>query len=129
MASGPTDTLDFRPRVAEFTSTTYSPFDFGSREFASAGVNPTLIVTPNEASKIGYSFYLPRTDKLILDPSRNTEDAYTRGEFEILKGVSSENPVTPEDIETGMTLATIEMLIFMMLMILNLLLLIIVDLQ
>ena len=104
-----TDTLDFRPRVAEFTATTSSPFNFQNRNFASAGVNPTLIVTPNEASKIGYSFYLPRTDKLILDPSRNTEDAYTRGEFEILKGVSSENPVTPEDIETGMTLATIEM--------------------
>ena len=57
--------LDFRPRVAEFTgSTTSSPFDFQSRNFSNAGVNPTLIVSPNEASKIGYSFYLPRTDKI-----------------------------------------------------------------
>ena len=104
-----TDTLDFRPRVAEFTATTSSPFDFSSRNFSSAGVNPTLVVTPNEASKIGYSFYLPRTDKLILDPSANFQDAYTKGEFEILKGISSENPITPEDIETGMTVATIEM--------------------
>ena len=104
-----TDTLDFRPRVAEFTATTSSPFDFANRNFSSAGVNPTLVVTPNEASKIGYSFYLPRTDKLILDPSANIQQAYTKGEFQIIKGISSENPVTPEDIETGMTVATIEM--------------------
>ena len=104
-----TDTLDFRPRVAEFTATTSSPFDFQNRNFSSAGTNPTLVVSPNEASKIGYSFYLPRTDKLILDPSANIQEAYTKGEFEILKGVSSENPISPEDIESGMTLATIEM--------------------
>ena len=104
-----TDTLDFRPRVAEFTATTSSPFDFSNRNFSSAGVNPTLVVTPNEASKIGYSFYLPRTDKIILDPSANTQEAYTKGEFAIIKGVSSENPTTPEDIESGMTLATLEM--------------------
>ena len=104
-----TDTLDFRPRVAEFTATTASPFDFSSRNFSSAGTNPTLVVTPNEASKIGYSFYLPRTDKIVLDPSANTQEAYTKGEFAIIKGVSSENPVTPEDIESGMTLATLEM--------------------
>ena len=104
-----TDTLDFRPRVGEFLATTSSPFNFTNRNFSSAGVNPTLVVTPNEASKIGYSFYLPRTDKLILDPSANIEQAYTKGEFEIIKGISSENPVTPEDIETGMTVATIEM--------------------
>ena len=85
-----------------------SPFDFQNRNFASAGVNPTLVVTPNESSKIGYSFYLPRTDKLILDPTINIDSGYTKGEFQIIKGVSSENPVTPEDIETGMSLATIE---------------------
>ena len=104
-----TDTLDFRPRVAEFTATTASPFDFGNRNFSSAGTNPTLVVTPNEASKIGYSFYLPRTDKIVLDPSANIQEAYTKGEFAIIKGVSSENPTTPEDIESGMTLATLEM--------------------
>ena len=103
------DTLDFRPRVAENTSTTLSPFSFPRRNFSNAGVNPTLVVTPNEASKIGYKFYLPRTDKLILDPSVNIDEAYTKGEFEIIKGISSENPTTPEDIESGMTLATIEM--------------------
>jgi len=103
------DTLDFRPRVAENTSTTLSPFSFPRRNFSNAGVNPTLVVTPNEASKIGYKFYIPRTDKLILDPSVNIDEAYTKGEFEIIKGISSENPTTPEDIESGMTLATIEM--------------------
>ena len=46
---------------------------------------------------------------MILDPSVNIDEAYTKGEFEIIKGISSENPTTPEDIESGMTLATIEM--------------------
>ena len=31
-------------------------------------------------------FILPRTDKLILDPSVNIDEAYTKGEFEIIKG-------------------------------------------
>ena len=39
------DTLDFRPRVAEFTATTASPFDFGNRNFSSAGTNPTLTMS------------------------------------------------------------------------------------
>ena len=63
------DTLDFRPRVAENTSTTLSPFSFPRRNFSNAGVNPTLVVTPNEASKIGYKFYLPRTCLLYTSPS------------------------------------------------------------
>ena len=43
------DTLDFRPRVARFTATNTSPFTFSSRNFSSAGVNPPLIVTPEES--------------------------------------------------------------------------------
>ena len=104
-----TDTLDFRPRVADFSGTTRSPFDFENRNFSSAGTNPTLVPSPNESSIIGVSHYLPRTDKIVLDPSANIDQRYTSGEFVVVEGVSSENPIAPNDIELGMTVATIEL--------------------
>jgi len=103
------DTLDFRPRVADFTVTNASPFSFESRDFATAGVNPTLVPSPNESSIIGISHYLPRTDKIILDPSANIDQRYTSGEFVVVEGVSSKNPIPPNDIELGMTVATLKL--------------------
>ena len=92
------DILDFRPRVAEFNSITISPFHFLSRNFASSGNNPTLVVSPNASSFVGYSYYLPRIDKLVLDST---------GELQILEGVSSINPKAPSSIESSMDLATL----------------------
>ena len=62
-----TDTIDFRPKVAYYSGAE-SPFAFQNRSFGGT-INPSFIVTPNESSIIGYNFYLPRTDKLILDLS------------------------------------------------------------
>ena len=93
------DTLDFRPRVARFTSTTSSPFSFASRNFATSGTNPTLVVAPSESSLIGYDFYLPRIDKVVLDKL---------GNFSVVKGVSSLNPKAPVNVEEAMEIATIE---------------------
>ena len=93
------DTLDFRPRVSRFTSTTSSPFAFASRNFATAGINPTLVVAPSESSLIGYDFYLPRIDKVVLDKS---------GKFSVIKGVSSLDPKPPLNVEEAMDIATIE---------------------
>jgi len=93
------DTLDFRPRVARFSSTTSSPFAFASRNFATAGINPTLVVAPLENSLIGYDFYLPRIDKIVLDKF---------GNFSVIKGVSSQNPKPPTNVEEAMDIATIE---------------------
>ena len=104
-----TDTLDFRPRVDNFTSITESPFNFGARNFESGGVNPTLVPSPNESSIIGISHYLPRTDKVILDPSVNIDKKYTAGELVVVEGISSKNPIAPSDIELGMTVATLEL--------------------
>ena len=101
------DTLDFRPRVADYSGTT-SPFAFANRTFDSSGTNPTLIPAPNEASTLDFKFYLPRIDKLILDPGDSNGKAYTQGNFQIIKGVSSQNPVVPADVETAMTIGTIE---------------------
>ncbi|GIS09015.1 MAG: hypothetical protein CM15mP113_1450 [Pseudomonadota bacterium] len=61
-----TDILDFRPRVNPFTigSSAASPFAFSSRTFEST--NP-FVITPNESSILGYSYYLPRVDKLVIN--------------------------------------------------------------
>ena len=77
------DTLDFRPRVPQFTDTNRSPFDFGSRVFGSV---PKFILKPKEESILGYTYYLPRTDKIFLD---------LYGNFVIEKGISSRRPVAP----------------------------------
>jgi len=95
------DTLDFRPRVSEFTVTNASPFAPVSRNFAT-GPNPTLVVTPKEDSILGYEYYLPRIDRIVLQKD---------GIFSVIKGVSSLNPVEPEIVnkEDLMLLATIEL--------------------
>ena len=93
------DILDFRPRVAPFTSTTSSPFGFASRNFATTGTNPTLVVSPSESSLIGYDFYLPRIDRVVLDKL---------GNFSVIKGVSALNPKAPTNVEEAMDIATIE---------------------
>ena len=43
------DTLDFRPRVQEFTATDKSPFDFDSRDF---GTDPKYSLKPGESSLV-----------------------------------------------------------------------------
>ena len=103
------DTLDFRPRVADITSTDASPFAFAQRVFSASGSNPTLVPAPNEASTLDFQFYLPRIDKIVLNSTNTYEDAYTNGDFQVIKGTSSEDPVVPSDIETAMTVGTIEL--------------------
>ena len=93
-----TDTIDFRPRVSTYSGAE-SPFAFQNRTFGNT-INPSFIVTPNESSIIGYNFYLPRTDKLVLD---------TLGNLAVIKGTSSTEPVAPPTIDNGMEIATIEL--------------------
>jgi len=88
------DTLDFRPRVVDYSSTTASPFDFGSRTFAT-----DYNLKPGESSIIGYDFYLPRIDKLYLDKFEN---------LIVSKGVSAKDPkVSPSNDQSLMELGTI----------------------
>ena len=102
------DTLDFRPRVADHTGGA-CPFTFAQRVFSTSGSNPTLVPAPNEASTLDFQFYLPRIDKIVLNSTNTYEDAYTNGDFQVIKGTSSEDPVVPSDIETAMTVGTIEL--------------------
>ena len=99
-----TDTLDFRPRVSPTSSTASSPFAFTSRDFSVSGSTPSLVVSPEGDSRLGYSYFLPRIDKLVLSRGEEYE-----GDFAILKGVSSLNPKPPALIDGAMHLATIEL--------------------
>ena len=105
-----TDTIDFRPRVQNWgTTATSSPFAWASRQFGTAGVNPTLVVAPGEASVLGMSYYLPRIDKLVLTPGLD-EDGIARdkrGKFEIIQGVGSLQPGVPATIDNSMHVANI----------------------
>ena len=108
-----TDTLDFRPRVAPTADISKSPFAFTSRSFSSTnGSAPSLVVSPEGDSTLGYSYFLPRIDKLVLSRSLNrkrpSESLYS-GDFSIIKGVSSLTPKEPVMIDGAMHLATIEL--------------------
>ena len=93
-----TDSLDFRPRVQRFTSTSASPFDFSSRAFIP--LNLYNAISPNESSIVGYSYYLPRIDKVVLNKL---------GQLSLIRGVSSDTPKVPLNIEEAMDVATIEL--------------------
>ena len=62
--------------------------------------NPSVIVTPNESSIIGYNFYLPRTDKVFLD---------SQGIVSVLVGESNINPKAPDLLNNAMELGSIEL--------------------
>ncbi len=78
------DTLDFRPRVDVFSSSTSSPFDFDSRTFTGSS-NKFLKV--DEGSVVNYEYYLPRIDKLYLD---------TKEEFVVEQGIPARYPKPPK---------------------------------
>ena len=93
------DVIDFRPRVNPFTvsANSKSPFAFTSRSFEST--NP-FVVTPNESSILGYSHYLPRIDKLVINRYE---------EVKLIKGESAENPSPPVEIGDTMEIAEISL--------------------
>ena len=90
------DVLDSRPRVTEFDpSTNGSPFAFSNRTFEET--NP-FVITPNESSILGYSFYLPRIDKLVINEFEQVK---------LIKGESSEDPAPPTELGNSMQIAEI----------------------
>lgn len=94
------DILDIRPRVSEFTVTTssLSPFEFRARLIDAVGNSVPNILASDEQINIGYSYYLPRIDRLFL-----TKD----GIFQLNKGAASENPQLPAAVEDGIEVAKI----------------------
>ncbi len=95
--SSAADVLDFRPRVNKFVpdGTAVSPFAFTSRTFES---NTPFVIAPGESSLMGYSYYLGRIDKLVIDKDETVT---------VIQGVSAENPVPPSSNTSAMEIATI----------------------
>ena len=94
------DLIDIRPRVSDYTVTagSRSPFEFYGRNFSQSGNSAKNIIAPDESINLDYSFYLPRIDKIFLNKN---------GLFKIVKGVSSENPTPPEQIEDSIEVGEI----------------------
>ena len=89
------DTLDFRPRVSQFTSTTASPFNFPARDF---GTVPKLLLASNESSRLGYDYYLGRIDKIYINKF---------GTFIVQKGISGIDPKAPTKLDNVMEIGTV----------------------
>jgi hypothetical protein len=92
------DFIDIRPRVAEYSTSQYSPFDFRARNFAADGQYSKYVLAPNENIILSFSYYLPRVDKVLLSPN---------GTFELAMGLPSENPTAPETKAGTLDIATI----------------------
>ena len=96
------DFIDTRPRVSTYVpspSNSVGPFEFNARIFDSPGQYSRYILAPEEDISISYKYYLPRTDKIVLNPD---------GTFECIEGVSSDDPITPDDKSDALTLSVIK---------------------
>ncbi len=73
-----TDFIDIRPRVAPYTLSSRSPFEFDSRRFDGDGQYSRYILVPGENILTSYSYYVPRIDRVFLN---------TDGTFEVVQGI------------------------------------------
>ena len=93
------DVIDFRPRVQDYDASTAtgSPFAFNNRLFTTEN---SFIITPNESSLLGFDFYLPRIDKLVINRFE---------EVKLIKGESAEQPSPPTELGDSMEIAEINL--------------------
>ena len=92
------DIIDIRPRVSDFSGTTYSPFEFLGRNFTASGNSAKNILASDESSVLDYSFYLPRLDKIYLSKT---------GDFQLMKGIPAESPEWPNGIDGALEVASV----------------------
>jgi hypothetical protein len=93
-----TDILDFRPRVKPFnpsSTTDKSPFAYNARVFET---DTSYVVAPDESSIVGYTYYLPRIDKLVINKFEQVK---------LIKGVSADKPAPPTEFGDAMEVAQI----------------------
>jgi len=93
-----TDYIDIRPRVATYTPSSYSPFEFSARNFASDGQYSEYTLCPGENLILSYSYYVGRIDRVYLNSD---------GTFDIDEGEPSSNPVPPALKSNSLDIATI----------------------
>src|SRR5210317_298714 len=106
------DAVDFRPRVADATTSTITiqsqtvskvtsmSFNFEDRSFAGTGASTIDIPKDNSNFAYDFDFYIGRIDSLFLTPE---------GKFKLITGAASENPVEPKPLDNAMHLAKINL--------------------
>jgi hypothetical protein len=93
-----TDFIDIRPRVAPYTSSSKSPFEFDSRNFATDGQYSKYILAPGENLILSYSYYVGRIDRVFLNSD---------GTFEVVPGTPSSSPLPPPLKSNSLDIATV----------------------
>jgi hypothetical protein len=93
-----TDFIDIRPRVAPYTTSSRSPFEFNSRNFAVDGQYSDYILASGENIVLNYSFYVGRIDKVVLRPD---------GLFEVIQGEPANIPTPPRNKTNTLDISTI----------------------
>ena len=102
------DCFDFRPSVEDIagTSTTITSideitgnsFDFFHRQFDGTGATVVDSPQPDSNLQADFEFYLSKFVNVFLT---------AEGDFQIVEGISAENPVAPKDLDNSMKLATL----------------------
>ena len=94
------DIVDARPRVSTFTTTegSRSPFEFYGRSFDGGQHSSAEILATDESLRLGFSYYLPRMDRLFVSPE---------GEFIVKKGIPADNPQYPDPIPNTLNIANV----------------------
>jgi hypothetical protein len=93
------DILDIRPRVTAVgvvTTGDLSPFEFRGRSVNATGNSVPNILAPDEQIRVGYSYYLPRVDRLFLTKG---------GVFQLNLGTPADNPQLPNAIDNAIEVA------------------------
>lgn len=104
------DAIDFRPYVSRSTTnpgTLALPYnvdkkslDFRNRDFSTGSSIVVDIPKVGTNFRCSYDYYLSRIDKLFLDPN---------GQFLIKKGKPSQFPISPDNVDNAMFLATMQL--------------------
>jgi len=102
--------VDFRPRVADaitavdgtsgFKYVNAPSLDFNNRNFSGLGSSVSLVPADNSNFLYDYEYYLRRNDSIFLTK---------KGKFVHVKGIPSEQPNRPLDIENAIRLIDIDM--------------------
>ena len=109
------DTIDFRPRVGDYTITipyasgttqmtdaeldvnSISPLIFSKRSFESTGSSLVDVPKTDDTFITSFNFYLPKIATLFLDSD---------GKFRVSEGASAENPDKPSSIPDAIKMAS-----------------------
>ena len=106
------DAVDFRPRVADASTTTQtlqaqtvykvtsSSFNLESRSFAGTGSSTTNIPKDNSNFVYDFDYYVGRKDSLFLASD---------GKFKVVRGAPAEAPTTPKPLDDAMKISDITM--------------------